>query len=153
MSTVDYNRYCLLVCPTELLKGSDEPCALELKLLLLHAVVDFLTVFLYFIFIYSFHDYTMIKNSFHHVQLSTVSHIIITWIIMMVLAYFISVYVSIIIKDIISKGMNISQSKSICSIFLCRLSTAPYGDTNTINTCPCSLLIGSSWPGTTILIS
>ena len=41
---------------TYLLKGSDEPCALKIKLLLLHAMVDFLIVFLYFIFLYSFHD-------------------------------------------------------------------------------------------------
>ena len=39
-----------------LLKGSDEPCVLKIKLSLLHAVVDFLIMFLYFIFLYSFHD-------------------------------------------------------------------------------------------------
>ena len=71
---------------------------------------------------------------------------------MIVLAHFISVHFSIIIKDIMIKGIKISQSKSICLIFLCTFSTAPYGDTITINTCPCSLLIGSSWPGTVTLI-
>ena len=39
-----------------LLKGSDEPYSLKIKLLLLHAVVGFFIVFLYFIFLYSFHN-------------------------------------------------------------------------------------------------
>ena len=93
------------------------------------------------------------KYSFHHVQLSTISSIIITWAIMILLVWFISVHFSIIIKDITIKGIKISQSITICFLLICTFSTTPYGDTTIINTRPCSLLIGSSWPGTVPLIS
>ena len=37
-----------------MLKGSDEPCVLKIKISLLHVVVGFLIVFLYFILFYLF---------------------------------------------------------------------------------------------------
>ena len=131
-----------------MLKGSDEPCAPN-QIIVTSRSGGLLNCVPYFIFFYSFRDQIMIKI---FLSLRTIKYRV---------SYnyyldhndgtcaLISVHFSIIIKDIIIKGIKVSQSKSICFIFLCTFSTAPYGGTNTINTCPCSLLIGSSWPGGT----
>ena len=69
------------------MKGSDELCALKTWKLITSRSGGLLNCF-FFILLWFIH-FTIrlrIKYSFYHVQLCTISHIIITWIIMIVLA-------------------------------------------------------------------